>query len=622
MAYEGYLNAPPTAEQISGWVFDDARSDAPLTVEIVCDGKVVASVVADGYRPDLEAANKGNGRHAFAFHRPPGQASSVLSARVTGKSWFIPNGGPQPLEVSPRFLRNLSHPLEFGWPAAEGGFTKPGDAKAAQPVAERLLIAYRRAVADDPDAARSPENDVWSQLGDTCHGPLIAMVRKGDVAGLARYLCDAHAHGITHGITQGHVVTPLLRSRSEVQRVERTRYCDYLASLAECLGVLDVEAPEQHGRWAENIHEPPDRMLQLIADHLGVPVGPPQVIGSLFGLRTRFGIVSARDLLAIYAATRLKALAANLELERASVCEIGTGLGGTAYYCHLLGLGRYAAIDLPIMNMLQGFYLIRALPRADVRLYGESGAAGADIVVLPPWAFGTPDSAADLLFNSDSFPEMHRRYSVAYLKRAPSVIRRGLLSINQESRGPQHGAETQPSVRDLVAEAGGYRQGTRTRNWLRPDYVDEYFGIRRPVTTSADPGTSAGATAGSPVPGPLPQPRVGGRQDVGREVGERADPHGPGRAVRPDVGHPHGRLVQCRPQRSRPGRQLGDNGIRGWHHGVPGRVRLPAEQVGQHQRAVAVVEHERHRLPIAHQDDLGLNPGEVAPGPTVHLYVP
>ena len=585
MAYEGYLNAPATAELITGWVFDDARPNHPLTVEIVSDGRVVATVLADGYRPDLEAANKGDGRHAFAFHRVPTQPSGVLSARVVGRTWFIPNAGPQPLEVSPRFLRSLSHSLEFGWPAAAGGFTAPGDAKRAQPLAERLLVAFRKAADDDPAAAERPENDVWSHLRDSCHGDLVELIRRGDVAGLARYLCDAHAHGITHGITQGHVVTPLLRSRPEIQRVERARYCDYLASLAECLGVLDVEAPEQHGRWAENIHEPPDRLLRLIADHLGVPVGPPQVVGSLFGLKTEVGIVSARDLLAIYAATRLKALADNLELDRATVCEIGTGLGGTAYYCHRLGLGRYTAIDLPIMNLLQGFYLIRALPKANVRLYGEPGLAEADIAILPTWAFGTPGSAADLLFNSDSFPEMHRRYSVDYLRRAPTVIRRGLLSINQESRGPQHGSEPQPSVRDLVVEAGGYRQGTRTRNWLRPDYVDEYFGIQRQVTTPSSSSAAAvtGATAGPAVPGPLPQPQVGGRHDGGRQVGQRPDPDGPGRPVRTDVGHPHGRLVKRPPQRARPGRQLGDDRFRGRHHPVSGRARLPTEQVGQHQ---------------------------------------
>ena len=163
------------------------------------------------------------------------------------------------------------------------------------------------------------------------------------------------------------------------------------------------------------------------------------------------------------------------------VCEIGTGLGGTAYYAHLLGLGRYVAIDLPIMNLLQGFYLIQCLPHVNVQLYGEENEIGKfpDILVLPTWAFGTPASSADFLFNSDSFPEMHRRYSLGYLERAPAVIKAGLLSINQESRGPQHGSQAQPSVRELVAEAGGFRRVSRMRHWLRPDYVEEYFAVQR-----------------------------------------------------------------------------------------------------------------------------------------------
>ena len=183
-------------------------------------------------------------------------------------------------------------------------------------------------------------------------------------------------------------------------------------------------------------------------------------------------------------------MAVEAGIARPTICEIGAGLGGVAYYSHLLGSPRHAIVDLPIINLLHGFYLIRSLPNATVRLYGEDGVGEPDISIHPTWDFGAPATSADLLFNSDSMPEMHRRYAIDYLQRAPGVIRHGFLSVNQEARAPQYGVETQPTVRDLVAEAGGFRRVSRSRHWLRPDYVDEFYALGdvppdRPVPTYA-----------------------------------------------------------------------------------------------------------------------------------------
>ncbi len=476
MAFEGYVDfASPT--EVRGWIYDNALGDAPVTLEVLRGGSPIATIVADGFRDDLKAADKGNGKHAFAYQCEPNGSVAVLSARVAGKAWLIPDGGPQPTHAPPRFLRGMCHSVEYGWPSAAGGFTTAPDPKDAEPTVERLLAAFRRATRDDPASRFSRTRDIWFALGQKCHADLVDLLRTGDVPGLAAYLCDAHAHGITEGITQGARATPAIKARPEVQKLEVGRYCDYLASLAEFLGILDVESPEQHGRWAENIHEPVDRLVDLISTQLGTPIVPPERIGSLFGLRTQHGILSARDLLALYAAVRLREVAAEAGVHRPTICEIGAGLGGVAYYSHLLGAARYAIVDLPIINLLHGFYLIRSLPNATVRLYGETGDAEPDISIHPTWDFGTPATRADFLFNSDSMPEMHRKYALAYLRQAPAVIRHGLLSINQEARAPQYGQETQPPARDLAAEAGGLRRVSRNRHWLRPDYVDEYFAL-------------------------------------------------------------------------------------------------------------------------------------------------
>jgi hypothetical protein len=474
MAYEGYVDFAD-GSHVRGWVFDNADPDAPLMVEFLCGETVLGGGPADGFRADLLAAGKGNGRHAFLYQTDamPG----VLSARLAGKPWRLPVTGPIEGAPPPRYVRGLAHSLEFGWPAVSSGFTdKPADLRLD--VVERLLEAYHRAVHDDPNRPFA-ESDVWSLLTRLCHAEVVDYIRKRNVRGLAAYLADAHAKDLTFGITQGELATAALRGREDARRLEATRYQDYLTSLAEYLGIRDVESPDQHGRWAENVHEDPDRLLASVATAIGIEVVPPAVIGSLFGIKTASGILAGRDLLSLFAALRLREVAGSLSLDRPTVCEIGAGLGGAAFYAHRLGLGRYTIIDLPLVNLLQSYYLIAALPDAKVRLYGEPASEDERLVILPTWTFNDSLPKSNLLLNCDLFPEMNRKYSVAYLLQARRTIVNGFLSINQEAHAPQNGSETQPAVRELVHAAGGYARFSRNRHWLKPDYVDEFYALPR-----------------------------------------------------------------------------------------------------------------------------------------------
>jgi hypothetical protein len=69
----------------------------PLRVDIYNGEKVVATVVADKFRDDLYAANKGNGRHGFSLPLPDvfkdGQPHSV-SVKVSGTDYSL-NDSPQ-----------------------------------------------------------------------------------------------------------------------------------------------------------------------------------------------------------------------------------------------------------------------------------------------------------------------------------------------------------------------------------------------------------------------------------------------------------------------------------------------------------------------------------------------
>ncbi len=465
MAWEGYVDAAD-AGQIRGWVWDPAAPDERVAVAVEADGQVIATVTADGPRADLAAAGKGDGAHAFSFSRPADPSPRPLVARVG--DWLVPLGSF--LDPS-RYAGKFAHPIDRGPPAVATGFT-PVPAEADDPpVVARLVAAYHRAVADAPVSSAAP--DLWSAMAAGPHREITGLLARRDVPAVARYLADAHAHGLTDGITQGRTVTGTLRVRADARARVAAPFVDALLSLAEFLGVADVPCPDQAGAWGDAVYADPQLWVDAVGATLGVPVVVPPVIGSSFGLATRDGIVSGRDLLALHSAVRLRQLGA--DVPRPDVCEIGGGLGAAAYYSARLGVGRYTIVDLPVVGLLQGYFLARALGPARVRLYGEPVDGRADVWLVPPHQFSRDTAVYDLLLNQDSLPEMHRDVGVAYLRRAAGRVRHAFLSVNQEARAAQAGDARQTVVRDLAAEAGGWRPVSRNRHWLRPGYVEEVY---------------------------------------------------------------------------------------------------------------------------------------------------
>ena len=488
MAFEGYLNGTSNSV-ISGWIYDNLTPDLALRVEILDGDRVIATVTADLLRQDLVDAGKGNGKHAFTFTAEHPSALP-MSARVVGKTWRIaPNGGHNLSHLLPmRFISTLSHPLEYGIPVAvdlQGFSAIPSSANDIETV-RRLLRAYKKAIAEDP-TSRNRKGDNWTEVGKAQHQEVLYLINKSNETRLASYLRDAHAKGITYGITQGEQASAILRSNPDARRLLMLTTLDCLTSLAEFVGTLDVEAPEQHGQWAENIHRDPLTVIDRLSKAIGIDLVPPQAIGSAFGILTARGVVVARDLMAAFAALRIKSLLSEAGTrtgtQGGAVCEIGGGLGGAALYSHLLGVNSYTIVDLPLICLLQGFYLITSLPSASIQLYGEE-VPGAQIRLLPTFAFTTDAQPFGLLFNQDSFPEMHRDFSTGYLAAARDKDIEIILSINQEARGMQNPTDVLTVVRELVRDVGGYRMESRNRHWLKAGYTEEVY--RRDNTRQVD----------------------------------------------------------------------------------------------------------------------------------------
>src|SRR4051812_14098941 len=69
IGYDGHLEAVHDVH-ISGWAYDKSRPDESVAVDILDGGKLLKTVKADIFRPDLRDAKMGNGKHEFKFPTP------------------------------------------------------------------------------------------------------------------------------------------------------------------------------------------------------------------------------------------------------------------------------------------------------------------------------------------------------------------------------------------------------------------------------------------------------------------------------------------------------------------------------------------------------------------------
>ena len=101
-AYEGYHDITDCNE-ILAWAWDKNHPDDPVKLDIYDGNLLIDTVTADGFRQDLLATGKGNGKHAMNFSVPPkmkdGKKHSIL-VKIAGTSIELSNG---PKEISCTF---------------------------------------------------------------------------------------------------------------------------------------------------------------------------------------------------------------------------------------------------------------------------------------------------------------------------------------------------------------------------------------------------------------------------------------------------------------------------------------------------------------------------------------
>lgn len=380
-------------------------------------------------------------------------------------------------EENMRMRHMLSHPKVSGYPTVRTIITKDiKPTKQDKFVVIRLLEAYEKATFDEK-RLMPPKDDMRSVLKNSAHADFFPLLQEKNIDTLAYYLCNMARMDVTQGITQGINMYKRIISNKNYQRWLSLYNLDKLISLAEALGILPKENPEQ-GRFGVNIFSDTDELIEKIERYLKIKIIPPDIEGGLFKLLTKNGSIHTIDLIAVYTAWRIKEVLKQ-QIEP-SVCEIGAGVGKVAYYTNLLGIKKYTIIDLPYINILQGFYLIKSLPDAKVCLYGEKIKHAEEIISIQPyWSFKRiTNKYFNLVLNQDSFPEINEAVVIDYLKDIKRNTKDYFLNINQESQGSMFVSNTkQNRVPELVKKAKGFELIYRFPYWMRQGYVEELYKV-------------------------------------------------------------------------------------------------------------------------------------------------
>ena len=400
------------------------------------------------------------------------QSSSSVSNELAQLRETIAASRYPGLSASPSDMlteRLLGHPVKSPRPAPVLLSVPPRELPSRVKIAERLVAAYHKSLDDEKHSSMRREGeDLWTGLLRNELPELMKSIDDRDPVALSDFLMN---FGKSY-VWFGGITTCVDGYNKNLDRSHiALTYLDKLVSLAEYLGVIRVENPE-NGPWGDNLLIEPHTLVGSIEKTLGIDVTPPLGIIHTDGICAGKAVLHYRHINSLYSAIRV----ARLIKRGDPVCEIGGGIGLTAMYAQRLGVGQYTILDLPITCLLAGHYLLHALGPDRVCLYGEEQHKGATIHLLPYWDCPRlPGEKYSLVLNQDSLPEIADNLIQEFLTHTKRLSQGYFLSINQEYFYPR-------TVRNFVVASGGFKELYRSKCWVREGYVEELYQIKKQST--------------------------------------------------------------------------------------------------------------------------------------------
>ena len=242
---------------------------------------------------------------------------------------------------------------------------------------------------------------------------------------------------------------------------------DKILNFAEFLGILRHNNPEQY----RIIFEKPnlDFLISEIERKINLELEFKNVFPGEKGVKTQKGIISSREIQAIYQAYQIKEISKKNNFK--SILEIGGGLGRTAYYCYKFGIKDLTIVDLLIPQVCQLNYLSRVLNEETIlnekQIEKIDGLEDKIKIISPNYLFNNEEKY-DLVFNSDSFTEIDTLSQIKYVNFI-SEKTNYFYSINHECN------------KNKVSELFSKKKINEFRKnlyWLRKGYLEEHFKFR------------------------------------------------------------------------------------------------------------------------------------------------
>lgn len=330
----------------------------------------------------------------------------------------------------------------------------------------RLIDAYHLAVSHAPPPSGMWSHDVFHERQRELKDALV----HGSPRAVAELLASMFRADFVLGMALGSLM-PKRMSRPRA-RLSWLSSMNKLVSLAEAIGTARRENPEQ-GAVGAALRPGVEALTGAIEARLGLSLDFPDV-GAAYGIVVGDRVITPETPDQLYTAVRLRDVVYGYvapATRTPRIVEIGGGCGAMAYWLLQMADAQYVIVDLPIVGVLQGYFLSQALGHDAVSLHGEPQAR---IMLVPDHALATVPTPFDVLVNKDSLPEIPLDAAIGYLEWARASCRHVFYSDNQESAALFDGVE-QNVVCELVERVGGFRRVRRDASWLRRGYVEEIF---------------------------------------------------------------------------------------------------------------------------------------------------
>lgn len=334
---------------------------------------------------------------------------------------------------------------------------------------QRLITAYQKATSIKSDQG----DGVWEVFSNAFHTQLATYLKNGDCENVGLILGKMFKDPVTTGLMLGEGTYLATRKAPYFTALD---WHDKALSFGQAAGVIGVQNPEQ-GEYGTILDFDSVDVLSKTVERLGLDPLPPQ-IGALFGVKFRGGVIPVNHLLHLYTAHRVSTILPN---KNDACMEIGGGVGLLAYVMAAMGFKEYCIVDLPLVNVIQGYLLLKSKFAGRVQLYGENKIETESRIRIFPsnHVNEIPNKSFDLIINQDSLPEMGRETMIAYLKSIQKISRQYFLSINQEAQASQGlGLDSaQGWVHEACRNESGLSLVYRAPYWMRKGYVEELYNV-------------------------------------------------------------------------------------------------------------------------------------------------